>query len=156
MKGTVKQIKTKQLDNGGTLYSVNIDGTWYSTFDEKAAEIDGKQIEYSYKTVEKNGKEFKNLTAFEIVQNNSTTSGNGSQSNGKSDCWINAVALIKSGLEGGIIKDMTEARQEFMSTYIFLCHVWQGNKEKAEQYTNGKPAIEEFEGKEVSADDVPF
>ena len=161
MKGTVKQVKTKQVANGN-LYNVQIESNgktwWYSTFDDTAAEIDGKPIEFEYKKVEKNGKEFYNLTEFKIAQSNGNTNGNGSQSNGKSDCWINAVALIKSGLEGGIIKDMDEARREFMNTYIFLGHVWAGDKEKAKKYIGELKPSEEFEdtGEEVGAEDVPF
>ena len=156
MRGTVKQVKTKQLQNGGTLYNVNIDGNWYSTFDDNAAQIDGKQIEFEYKEVEKNGKVFKNLTEFKIAQSNNNTNGNGNQNgktNGKSDAWINAVAIVKSGLEGGVIQDMAEAREEFLQTYCFLGHLWNGDKKKARELIRpDKTEITEDDIKEALED----
>ena len=163
MKGTVKQVKTKKLDNGGTLYSVQIEANgkkwWYSTFDDEAAGIDGKTIDFEYKKTEKNGKEFYNLTEFKIAQSNVNTNGNGGQSaNGKSDCWINAVAFVKSGLEGGQIKDMNEARQEFYTTYAFLAQLWNGNTSKAKEFIKEKDDLAEdfLENAQEVDDETPF
>jgi hypothetical protein len=61
MQGTVERIQRK-----GRRTALRIDGEWYSTF-EPIEVGEGDRVEFSFKTVRKNGREYKNLKTIEVI-----------------------------------------------------------------------------------------
>lgn len=127
--GAVKMVETKSGKNG-PYYRLNIpkDGRdwWLSSFTGEAAGLGGKSLRFN--AVQKGN--FWNLVDWEIIEGapaaqvQAETGGNG-----KKDQWITTTALVKSGIEGGIIKTMDEARHEFYMTLNFIEAFW--NKDMA-------------------------
>jgi hypothetical protein len=63
MQGTVERIEKK-----GRRTAMQIDGRWYSTFEEIGPISEGDRVAFSFKTVEKNGREYRNLKAIEVLR----------------------------------------------------------------------------------------
>jgi len=61
MQGTVERIQRK-----GGRTALLIGGEWYSTF-EPIEVSEGDRVRFEYKTVRKNGREYKNLKAIEVL-----------------------------------------------------------------------------------------
>jgi len=62
MQGTVERTQRK-----GGRTALLIGGEWYSTF-EPIEVSEGDRVRFEYKTVRKNGREYKNLKAIDVIE----------------------------------------------------------------------------------------
>jgi hypothetical protein len=61
MQGVVERIERQ-----GKRTALKIDGEWYSTF-EPIRVAEGDRVRFEYRTVQKNGRMYKNLKAIEVI-----------------------------------------------------------------------------------------
>jgi|LSQX01.2.fsa_nt_gb hypothetical protein len=132
--GYVERVEQKTVSNGGTLFKLTIntdDGVKKpSTFDERAAGLQGKTINFN---MTQNGK-FWNLKDFEITQPKApATTTNSNDTEAKRNAMITASALVKSGFDAGVIKDMASARLEFAKCFVIGLLLFKGDKDRVIQ-----------------------
>ena len=68
-QGTVEKVK-KVKSNGNSYHKLKIDGETYSLWSSLPKSVSkGSKVKFNYQTREKDGKEFKNITELEPVEN---------------------------------------------------------------------------------------
>jgi hypothetical protein len=131
MQGVVERIEQQ-----GKRTALKIGGQWYSTF-EPIGVSEGDRVEFAFKTVKKNGREYRNLTSVETLESDrKARAAKAAEELHKRSQEINRAVALKAALHWAEIAEETEVGTILKQADGFLGWLEEasGNRRNGEEF----------------------